>query len=89
MAAVPPPPQGYQNSGGGSSSYGGDVPTEDVHEKSSGEGPPQASAPPVSAMDRVSGYENTNFDTGRPASQQPAGCQEAPRSSSWCRVCVW
>ena len=44
--------------------YHGEVPNEDVHEASSNQGPPTTSAPTLSEMDRVSGYENVNFGGG-------------------------
>ena len=53
------------NAGGQLPAYKGEVPSEDVHEnnaKTVDDVP--ASAPPVSDMDRVEGYENVNFEAG-------------------------
>ena len=41
--------------------FKGEVPTEDVHENAGGQAPPDASAPPISAMDQVTGYEGVGF----------------------------
>lgn len=46
-------------------SFKGDVPDEDVHENTSGNGPAQPSAPPISGMDRVTGYEDVGFQSGK------------------------
>ena len=43
--------------------YKGEVPDEDVHE-SSAKGPDAPSAPPISSMDRVAGYESVTMQGG-------------------------
>lgn len=53
-APSPPPAPTYQ----------GEVPDEDVPEGAAGQGPPQPSAPPLSQMEHVSGYENIGFQPG-------------------------
>ena len=44
--------------------YKGEVPDEDVHE-SNATGPAAPSAPPISSMDQVSGYEAVNLQAGK------------------------
>lgn len=45
--------------------YQGEVPTEDVHEKNApAQAQPTPSAPPISSMDHVTGYENAGFQAG-------------------------
>ena len=43
--------------------YKGEMPDEDVHENNA-KGPNAPSAPPISSMDRVAGYESVNFEGG-------------------------
>ena len=46
--------------------YKGDVPDQDVHENSAqGQGPPPSAPPPLSDMDNLQGYENTQFKAGK------------------------
>lgn len=44
--------------------YRGEVPAEDVHENAGVQSPTQPSAPPISDMDCVSGYEGIGFQGG-------------------------
>lgn len=45
--------------------YTGEVPNEDVHEKNApSQAQPTPSAPPISSMDHVTGYETAGFQAG-------------------------
>lgn len=44
--------------------YKGEVPDQDVHENSQNQGPPASAPPPLSDMDNLQGYENTQFKNG-------------------------
>lgn len=45
--------------------YKGDIPDQDVHENSQNQGPPPSAPPPLSDMDHLEGYENTQFQSGK------------------------
>ena len=46
--------------------YKGAVPDQDVHENSAQDnGPPASAPPPLSDMDHLEGYENTQFQAGK------------------------
>ncbi len=45
--------------------YKGEVPEQDVHENSQDQGPPASAPPPLTDMDNLQGYENTQFLNGK------------------------
>ena len=45
--------------------YKGEVPDQDVHENSQDQGPPASALPPLTDMDNLQGYENTQFLNGK------------------------